>query len=134
MTSPPLSVLQVIDMFRGCRREDMPPHIFAMGQQAYRDMMITRQDQSLILMGLSGSGKTFNARYLLRYLTTIGQPDQGPVTSKWMYCCEYLINCWFSGDFPVEIVGRGINLTVGNPCNTIIANPWLMILWCHDWC
>ena len=76
-------------MFRGCRREDMPPHIFAMGQQAYRDMMITRQDQSLILMGLSGSGKTFNARYLLRYLTTIGQPDQGPVTSEWMYYCEY---------------------------------------------
>ena len=73
---------QVIDMFRGCRREDMPPHIFAMGQQAYRDMMITRQDQSLILMGLSGSGKTFNARYLLRYLTTIGQPEYGPVTSE----------------------------------------------------
>ena len=84
MTSSPLSILQVIDMFRGCRREDMPPHIFAMGQQAYRDMMITRQDQSLILMGLSGSGKTFNARYLLRYLTTIGQPDQGPVSSEWI--------------------------------------------------
>ena len=72
---------QVIDMFRGCRREDMPPHIFAMGQQAYRDMMVTRQDQSLILMGLSCSGKTFNMRYLLRYLTTIGQPEHGPVTS-----------------------------------------------------
>ena len=85
MTPPPLSVLQVIDMFRGCRRKDMPPHIFAMGQQAYRDMMITQQDQSLILMGLSGSGKTFNARHLLRYLTTIGQPDQGPVTSEWVY-------------------------------------------------
>ena len=69
-------------MFRGCRRADMPPHIFAMGQQAYRDMMVTRQDQSLILMGLSGSGKTFNARYLLRYLTTVGQPDNGPVSSK----------------------------------------------------
>ncbi len=74
--------LQVIDMFRGCRRADMPPHIFAMGQQAYRDMMVTRQDQSLILMGLSGSGKTFNARYLLRYLTTVGQPEQGPVSSE----------------------------------------------------
>lgn len=70
-------------MFRGCRRADMPPHIFAMGQQAYRDMMVTHQDQSLILMGLSGSGKTFNARYLLRYLTTVGQPEQGPVSSEW---------------------------------------------------
>ena len=63
----------------------MPPHVFAMGQQAYRDMMVTRQDQSLVLMGLSGSGKTFNMRYLLRYLTTIGQPEHGPVTSQCMW-------------------------------------------------
>ena len=68
-------------MFRGCRREDMPPHIFAAGQQAYRNMMVTRSDQSLILMGLSGSGKTFNARYLLRYLATIGQTENAIVTS-----------------------------------------------------
>ena len=69
-------------MFRGCRREDMPPHIFAAGQQAYRNMMTTRCDQSLVLMGLSGSGKTFNARYLLRYLATIGQTENAVVTSK----------------------------------------------------
>ena len=69
-------------MFRGCRREDMPPHIFAAGQQAYRNMMVTRNDQSLILMGLSGSGKTFNARYLLRYLAAIGQTEKATVTSK----------------------------------------------------
>ena len=60
----------------------MPPHIFAAGQQAYRNMMTTRSDQSLILMGLSGSGKTFNARYLLRYLATIGQTENATVTSK----------------------------------------------------
>ena len=62
----------------------MPPHIFAAGQQAYRNMMVTRGDQSLILMGLSGSGKTFNARYLLRYLTTVGQQDRATVSSEWI--------------------------------------------------
>ena len=72
---------KVVDMFRGCRREDMPPHIFAMGQQAYRNMLTAHTDQSLILMGLSGSGKTFNARYLLRYLASIGQTEGGCVTS-----------------------------------------------------
>ena len=64
----------------------MPPHIFAAGQQAYRDMMVTRGDQSLILLGLSGSGKTFNARYLLRYLTTVGQQDRAAVSSEWCVC------------------------------------------------
>ena len=84
-------------MFRGCRREDMPPHIFAVGQQAYRSMMTTREDQSLVLMGLSGSGKTFNARYLLRYLSTISQNEYGPVSSGYivvtvhtrMHVCMY---------------------------------------------
>jgi len=94
----PLSsyVDRVIDMFRGCRREDMPPHIFAAGQQAYRNMMVTRSDQSLILMGLSGSGKTFNARYLLRYLATIGQPDNGPVTNAKLDAVELLLHSFGS--------------------------------------
>ena len=44
--------------------------------------MQTNSDQSLILMGVSGSGKTFNARYLLQYLANIGCIDGGTVTSK----------------------------------------------------
>lgn len=56
-------------MFRGCRAEDMPPHIYAAAQIAYRQMLSTRQDQSIVLLGRSGSGKTANARHLLHYLT-----------------------------------------------------------------
>jgi myosin-18 len=94
----PLScyVDRVVDMFRGCRREDMPPHIFAAGQQAYRNMMTTRSDQSLILMGLSGSGKTFNARYLLRYLATIGQTENATVTNAKLDAVELLLHSFGS--------------------------------------
>ena len=46
----------------------MPPHIFSMGQVLYRDMLSTRRDQSLLLMGKSGSGKTTNAQHVLHYL------------------------------------------------------------------
>ena len=55
-------------MFKGCKQEDMPPHIFASAQIAYREMLNTRQDQSLVVMGRSGSGKTYNIRHLLHYL------------------------------------------------------------------
>eukprot|EP00731_Ephydatia_muelleri_P023185 Em0015g768a len=94
----PLSLYtdRVIGMFKGCRREDMPPHIFAMGQQAYRHMMTTRSDQSLILMGLSGSGKTFNARYLLRYLATVGQSEHAVVTSAKLDAVELLLHSFGS--------------------------------------
>lgn len=58
-------------MFKGCRREDMAPHIYAVAQTAYRTMLMSRQDQSIILLGSSGSGKTTNCQHLVQYLATI---------------------------------------------------------------
>ncbi len=99
-----IGILQVKEMFRGCRREDMPPHIFAAGQQAYHRMLQSNTDQSLILMGLSGSGKTFNARYLLQYLSTIGQIENGPVTCKLatITCCT--CTCSFNTHLHVVLI------------------------------
>lgn len=68
-TSPHLS--QVMHMFKGCRREDMAPHIYAVAQTAYRTMLMSRQDQSIVLLGGSGSGKTTSCQHLVQYLATI---------------------------------------------------------------
>lgn len=59
---------QVAHMFRGCKSEDMPPHIYAMAQAAYRGMLATRRDHSLVFLGRSGSGKTTNFKHALHYL------------------------------------------------------------------
>lgn len=58
-------------MFKGCRREDMAPHIYAVAQTAYRAMLMSRQDQSIVLLGSSGSGKTTSCQHLVQYLATI---------------------------------------------------------------
>jgi len=55
-------------MFRGCKTEDMPPHIYSLAQTAYRSLLETRRDQSLIFMGRSGSGKTTAFKHALYYL------------------------------------------------------------------
>ncbi|XP_058174390.1 unconventional myosin-XVIIIa isoform X1 [Anopheles ziemanni] len=61
---------KVASMFRGCKAEDdMPPHIFSQAQTAYRAMLETRRDQSLIFMGRSGAGKTTSFKHALYYLT-----------------------------------------------------------------
>uniref|UniRef100_A0A2K5W884 Unconventional myosin-XVIIIa n=1 Tax=Macaca fascicularis TaxID=9541 RepID=A0A2K5W884_MACFA len=62
---------KVMHMFKGCRREDMAPHIYAVAQTAYRAMLMSRQDQSIILLGSSGSGKTTSCQHLVQYLATI---------------------------------------------------------------
>ncbi|XP_047738816.1 unconventional myosin-XVIIIa-like, partial [Hyalella azteca] len=59
---------KVIQMFRGCRQEEMPPHIYSVGQAAYREMVSTRRDQSIVFLGRSGAGKTTNFRHVLHYL------------------------------------------------------------------
>ncbi|XP_058973998.1 unconventional myosin-XVIIIa isoform X3 [Musca domestica] len=66
----PLSLYseKVVSMFRGCKTEDMPPHIYSLAQTAYRAMLETRRDQSLIFMGRSGSGKTTSFKHALYYL------------------------------------------------------------------
>lgn len=66
----PLSLYseKVVSMFRGCKSEDMPPHIYSTSQSAYRSMLETRRDQSLIFLGRSGSGKTSSFKHALYYL------------------------------------------------------------------
>lgn len=51
--------------------EDMPPHIYATAQSAYRNMMDTGRNQSLVLIGHSGSGKTANLKKILYYFSVI---------------------------------------------------------------
>lgn len=65
----PLSIYseKVIQMFKGCKQEDMPPHIYSVAQHAHREMLSSRLDQSIVLLGRSGSGKTTNAHHILQY-------------------------------------------------------------------
>lgn len=72
---------KVMHMFKGCRREDMAPHIYAVAQTAYRAMLMSRQDQSIVLLGSSGSGKTTSCQHLVQYLATIAGTSGNKVFS-----------------------------------------------------
>uniref|UniRef100_A0A8C1KCK8 Myosin XVIIIAa n=1 Tax=Cyprinus carpio TaxID=7962 RepID=A0A8C1KCK8_CYPCA len=84
LSTPALYSEKVMQMFKGCRREETAPHIFAIAQSAYHQLLTTRQDQTIVLLGKSGSGKTTNCQHLLQYLVTIAA-GSGKVYSaeKW---------------------------------------------------
>ncbi|XP_058269855.1 unconventional myosin-XVIIIa isoform X8 [Hemibagrus wyckioides] len=71
ISAPSMYSEKVMHMFKGCRREDTAPHIYAVAQSAYRNLLTTRQDQSIVLLGRSGSGKTTNCQHLVQYLLSI---------------------------------------------------------------
>nr|XP_020454382.1 unconventional myosin-XVIIIa-like isoform X3 [Monopterus albus] len=84
ISTPSMYSEKVMQMFKGCRREDTAPHIYSMAQAAYRNLLTTRQDQSIVLLGKSGSGKTTNCQHIIQYLaTTAGSTNKTFSTEKW---------------------------------------------------
>ncbi|KAM8905211.1 unconventional myosin-XVIIIa isoform 8-T8 [Spinachia spinachia] len=71
LSTPSMYSEKVMHMFKGCRRDDSAPHIYSVAQCAYRNLLTTRQDQSIVLLGKSGSGKTTNCQHLVQYLVSI---------------------------------------------------------------
>ncbi|XP_072332857.1 unconventional myosin-XVIIIb-like isoform X2 [Scyliorhinus torazame] len=54
-------------LFKG-KKDGMPPHVFAVAQRAYWNMLIHRKDQSIIPLGWSGAGKTTSCQSALEYI------------------------------------------------------------------
>uniref|UniRef100_A0A8D2MK38 Myosin VC n=1 Tax=Zonotrichia albicollis TaxID=44394 RepID=A0A8D2MK38_ZONAL len=52
---------------------DMDPHIFAVAEEAYKQMARNNKNQSIIVSGESGAGKTVSARYTMRYFATVSK-------------------------------------------------------------
>uniref|UniRef100_A0A8C6LDP7 Myosin-9 n=4 Tax=Nothobranchius TaxID=28779 RepID=A0A8C6LDP7_NOTFU len=68
-------------MYKGKKRHEMPPHIYAITDTAYRSMMQDREDQSILCTGESGAGKTENTKKVIQYLAHVAssksKKDQG---------------------------------------------------------
>uniref|UniRef100_A0A914VA53 Myosin heavy chain n=1 Tax=Plectus sambesii TaxID=2011161 RepID=A0A914VA53_9BILA len=57
----------MIYMYIGKRRNEMPPHLFAVSDEAYRNMTNDRENQSMLITGESGAGKTENTKKVISY-------------------------------------------------------------------
>uniref|UniRef100_A0A8B9JJ30 Osteoclast-stimulating factor 1 n=1 Tax=Astyanax mexicanus TaxID=7994 RepID=A0A8B9JJ30_ASTMX len=55
---------------RGAQYEN-PPHIYALADNMYRNMMIDRENQCVIISGESGAGKTVAAKYIMGYISRV---------------------------------------------------------------
>ena len=57
----------LIDLFKGCRRDQMPSHIFSTAQEVYRNLQSGAKNQSIVFTGVSGSGKSSQVKCILQY-------------------------------------------------------------------
>ncbi|XP_035471646.1 myosin heavy chain, fast skeletal muscle-like [Scophthalmus maximus] len=62
---------QVVSAYRGKKRMEAPPHIFSVSDNAYQNMLTDRENQSVLITGESGAGKTVNTKRVIQYFATI---------------------------------------------------------------
>lgn len=71
----PIYTNEYINMYKGRNREDNKPHIFAMADEAFRNLVDEHENQSILVTGESGAGKTENTKKVIQYLAAVAHPD-----------------------------------------------------------
>uniref|UniRef100_A0A8C9SJR6 Unconventional myosin-Va n=1 Tax=Scleropages formosus TaxID=113540 RepID=A0A8C9SJR6_SCLFO len=79
----PIYGTDIINAYSGQNMGDMDPHIFAVAEEAYKQMARDERNQSIIVSGESGAGKTVSAKYAMRYFATVsGSASEANVEEK----------------------------------------------------
>ncbi|XP_059351924.1 myosin heavy chain, muscle-like isoform X14 [Daphnia carinata] len=74
----PIYTNRVIKMYIGKRRNEVPPHIFCISDGAYMDMLTNHENQSMLITGESGAGKTENTKKVIAYFANVGASTKKP--------------------------------------------------------
>merc|ERR1719244_392136 len=78
----PIYTGTVVKMYLGKRRNEVPPHLWAITETAYRNMLTNAKDQSMLITGESGAGKTENTKKVISYLAAVAAPKKASASKK----------------------------------------------------
>ncbi|KAK8041200.1 hypothetical protein PG994_014207 [Apiospora phragmitis] len=70
-----LYVPGMVQVYAGKQRATQAPHLFAIAEEAFADMLRDKKNQTIVVSGKSGAGKTVSAKYIMRYFATRESPD-----------------------------------------------------------
>merc|ERR1719225_1466172 len=78
----PIYTGTVVKMYLGKRRNEVPPHLWAITETAYRNMLTNAKDQAMLITGESGAGKTENTKKVISYLAAVAAPKKASASKK----------------------------------------------------
>uniref|UniRef100_A0A674JTU5 Myosin heavy chain 7B n=1 Tax=Terrapene triunguis TaxID=2587831 RepID=A0A674JTU5_9SAUR len=74
----PVYTSPVVAVYKGKRRSEVPPHIYSIADNAYNDMLRNRENQSMLITGESGAGKTVNTKRVIQYFAIVAALGDTP--------------------------------------------------------
>ncbi|KAK5107316.1 hypothetical protein LTR62_001371 [Meristemomyces frigidus] len=77
-----LYVPGMVQVYTGKNRSSQAPHLFAIAEEAFAEMLRDGRNQTIVVSGESGAGKTVSAKYIMRYFATREPPDQPGVRRR----------------------------------------------------
>merc|ERR1711863_187943 len=78
----PMYTPTVVKMYLGKRKNEVPPHLWAISETAYRNMVTNGKNQSMLITGESGAGKTENTKMVIAYLAAVAAPPKKADSKK----------------------------------------------------
>ena len=67
----PIYTPEIMDKYKDGGGRHQPPHIFAIADNAYRNLMADFKDQAVVISGESGAGKTETMKLVLQFLADV---------------------------------------------------------------
>ncbi len=72
----------MVQVYAGKQRATQAPHLFAIAEESFMDMLRDGRNQTIVVSGESGAGKTVSAKYIMRYFATRMSPDNAGARAK----------------------------------------------------
>ncbi|KAJ3109200.1 hypothetical protein HDU97_008599 [Phlyctochytrium planicorne] len=72
----PIYTDEVVRSYKNKKRNEMAPHIYAIADAAYHDMLQDKENQSILITGESGAGKTENTKKVIQYLASVATSSE----------------------------------------------------------
>jgi myosin heavy subunit len=62
----------MVEIYHGSASYENPPHIYALADKMFQNMIVEEENQCVIISGESGAGKTESAKLIMSYNLTLG--------------------------------------------------------------